>query len=136
MIHRFFQIHLFLFALKYQTFAEQSNYENALEYFEFALEIYKNIGDTTGENNILNNIGNVHRYLGNYDEAIEFFYLTLKKSEEIEDKKGMAYALNNIGIIYAIQEKYDKVLEYFNKTLDLSREIGDKKGLCKNLYYI
>jgi class 3 adenylate cyclase/Tfp pilus assembly protein PilF len=112
---------------------EQSDYDNAIKYFQYALDIYKKLGDKTGEKNILNNIGNVHRYLGNYDTALEYFFISLKMSEEDEDKKGMAYALNNIGIIYAIQGDYKKVLDYFNKTLELSEEIGDKKGAAFSL---
>ena len=51
----------------------RGQFRQALEKFQEALVIRKEVGDKMGEGTTLNNIGNVYFYLGQYAKALEFF---------------------------------------------------------------
>ncbi|MEB3829216.1 tetratricopeptide repeat protein, partial [Phormidium sp. CCY1219] len=64
----------------------QSQFREALQSWERALEIYRAIGDKAGEGRTLNNLGNVYRNLGEYAEAEQYFLQSLEIAREIGDK--------------------------------------------------
>jgi tetratricopeptide (TPR) repeat protein len=51
----------------------KNQFQEALETFQKALIIVREIGDTTGEGFLLNNIGEVYRILEQYPKALEFY---------------------------------------------------------------
>jgi len=56
---------------------DRSQFREALEKFQKALVIVREIGDRQGEGDTLNNIGRVHRNLGQYAKALEFYQQAL-----------------------------------------------------------
>ncbi|MEB3828504.1 tetratricopeptide repeat protein, partial [Phormidium sp. CCY1219] len=56
----------------------QSQFREALQSWERALEIYRAIGDKAGEGNALNNLGEVYQNLGEYAEAEQYFLQSLE----------------------------------------------------------
>ena len=61
--------------------------ERAIEYYEQALSIAKEIGNRRGEGIWLNNLGVVFKDLGKYDLALACYLLAKKIRMEIKDPK-------------------------------------------------
>jgi CHAT domain-containing protein/Tfp pilus assembly protein PilF len=105
-----------------------SQYPVALEKFQSALDIYKKIGNRTGEGTTLNNIGGVYDNLGQYPKALATYQKSLVISKEIGDRSGEGATLSNIGAVYKDLGQYPKALENYQKALVISKEIGDRSG--------
>jgi tetratricopeptide (TPR) repeat protein len=73
----------------------------AIEYYEQALKISKEIGDRRGEGNHLGNLGNAYSDLGEPRKAIEYYEQALKISKEIGDRRGEGADLGNLGLAYS-----------------------------------
>jgi tetratricopeptide (TPR) repeat protein len=69
---------------QYQT----SQFQAALQSWQQALEIYREIGDRAGEGTILSNIGNVYADQGQYPQALESYQQALSIAQEVGDRAG------------------------------------------------
>jgi CHAT domain-containing protein len=99
-----------------------------LEFFEQALAIAKQIGDTAGSERTLNNIGAVYKKLGQYAKALEFYQQALAIAKQIGDTAGSERTLNNIGGVYPNLGQYAKALEFYQQALVIRKQIGDTAG--------
>lgn len=107
-------------------FYMQSNYFNAIQSWNRALESYKRQGDKVGESNINSNIGAVYFNQGDDIKALDYYLKSLKLAEEINDPLRLATVLSNIGGVYHNKKATtDKALEYFMRALPYSESIGD-----------
>ncbi|MDY6804272.1 MAG: tetratricopeptide repeat protein [Cyanobacteriota bacterium] len=100
----------------------------ALENFQQALVIVREIGDLQGEGVILNNIGLAYDNLSNYDRALEFYEEALPILREVEDRLEEGNTLSNIGLVYRHLSEYDKALDYYQQALEIRREVDDRLG--------
>ncbi|GBD55154.1 tetratricopeptide repeat protein [Microcystis aeruginosa NIES-298] len=114
---------------QYQT----SQFREALQSWEKALQIYREIKNRQGEANSLGNLGNAYQSLGQYQKAIEYLQQTLNIAREIPDRQGEAYALGNLGIAYDSLGQYARAIEYYQQLLDIAREIQDRPGEAASL---
>ncbi|WP_190315911.1 tetratricopeptide repeat protein [Pseudanabaena sp. UWO310] len=118
-----------------------SQFEAALQSWQQALTIYREIKDRQGEGHSLGNIGVAHFSLGKYDKAIEFQLQRLAITREIKDRLDEGKALGNLGNAYSALGKYDKAIEFHLQNLSISREIKDRLaegtalGNLGNAYY-
>ncbi|MGJ5634882.1 CHAT domain-containing protein, partial [Nostoc sp. CALU 1950] len=103
-------------------------YPKALEFYQQALAIIKEIGDRSGESTTLNNIGAIYDSLGQYPKALEYFQQALAIIKEIGDRSREGGSLNNIGAIYSSLGQYPKALEFYQQALAIIKEIGDRSG--------
>ena len=76
----------------------QGRYAEALETYEQALAIQREVGDRAGEGTTLANIGLVYDRQGRYDEALEAYEQALAIQREVGDRAGEGTTLNNIGL--------------------------------------
>jgi tetratricopeptide (TPR) repeat protein len=104
----------------------QGQYPEALNYFQQALVIAREVGNRAGEGTTLNNIGLVYQAQGRYDQALQNYQQALVVSREIGNRAGEGTTLNNIGAVYEAQGRYDQALQNFQQALVVSREIGDR----------
>jgi CHAT domain-containing protein/tetratricopeptide (TPR) repeat protein len=107
--------------------------EAAIQSFQNALTIYREIKDRRGEGQSLGNLGNAYLALGKYDKAIEFYLQSLAITREIKDRRGEGYALGNLGIAYHSLGKSDKAIEFHLQSLAIDREIKDRRGEGQSL---
>jgi len=63
-------------------------YAAALNYYEQALTIFREIGDRAEEGTTLNNIGLIYASLGEYVVALDYFQQALTLRREIGDRAG------------------------------------------------
>ena len=110
-----------------------SQFQAALQSYQQALAIYKEIGDRKGEANSLGGLGNAYYSLGQYQKAIEFYQETLAIAREIGNRNGEANSLNNLGNAYRSLGQYQKAIEFYYSALAIAHEIGDRKGKANSL---
>ena len=67
------------------TYSVLGKIERAIEYYEYALVIAREIGDRRGEGADLGNLGNAYRNLGQVERAIEYYKDALTIGREIKD---------------------------------------------------
>jgi CHAT domain-containing protein/Tfp pilus assembly protein PilF len=107
----------------------QSNYSEALEYYQRGLVIAKELNDKQKIAAFIGNIGNLYDSLGDKAKALENYNKSLSIFEELGDRIGIGKTLNNIGKIYSEEGKEEKAFEYFNKYLNINRELNNKEGI-------
>ena len=69
-----------------EIYQEQSNYREALNYYQQSLDIEKEIGNQAGFAISLNSIGMVHGQQGDYQKALHYLDQALKIAEEIGEE--------------------------------------------------
>ncbi|MEQ8221102.1 MAG: tetratricopeptide repeat protein [Candidatus Eremiobacterota bacterium] len=110
--------------------------KEALDYFEQSLSIYRNLGDSKSQVQILNWMGYININLKNYEEALKNFLEVVKLCEQDRDKVSspVAYAKFHLGTIYQYFNEPDKGLKYFIEAVSLWKE-REKFQACSELHF-
>jgi tetratricopeptide (TPR) repeat protein len=111
-------------------------YDEALNYYNQALVIAREVGDRVGEGDTLTYIGFVYKAKGQHDQALEYYNQSLVIYREIGDRTREGHNLGFIGSVHLAKGQHDQSLEYFNQALVIYREVGDRAGEGNNLAYI
>ncbi len=110
-------------------YENKTDYEKALETYDKALNIAKEINSTEGFAMLYNNIGMVHIRQGKYDVALPLMFDALKAEEQLRNQKGISQSYNNIGVIYFYQQNFNRATEYFEKSLAMEEKIGEPAAI-------
>ena len=105
-----------------------SQFREALQSWEQALTIYREIEYRQGEANSLGNLGSGYYSLGQYQRAIAFHEQHLEISREIGDRQGEANSLGNLGLVYYSLGQFHRAIKFHQQQLEFSREIGYRVG--------
>ena len=116
-------------SLQFQT----SQYPAAIESWQKALTIYREIGDHNGEAGSLNNLGIAYGSLGEYGKAIDYFQKSLAIKRDIGERNGEANSLMNLGNAYNSLGQYAKAIDYYQQSLAIKRDIGAREGEANSL---
>ncbi len=108
----------------------QGKPDEALEYYQQALEINKKLGYEQGIAHNLSNIGTVYNDLGKHDEALKFQEEALEINQKIEDEPGIANSLNNIGVVYNDSGKTEEALKFYQEALEINKKMGYEEGIA------
>ena len=100
-----------------------SKNQQALQDCQQAAEVYKAIGDLSGQWKGLVNLGIAYERLAKYDKAIDSYLQGLEIARKIKDRLGEGNALGNLGAAYNSLGKYDKAIEFHLQALATLREI-------------
>ena len=106
----------------------------AIEFFEQALAIYREVGERTGEATALNSLGSGRLALGDARSAIEHYEQALAIYREVGNRIGEANALNSIGTGYNALGEAREAIGYFEQALDIYREAGIPTGEANAVY--
>ncbi|MEM6435708.1 MAG: CHAT domain-containing protein [Cyanobacteria bacterium P01_D01_bin.115] len=104
-----------------------SQFREALQSWEAALTIYREIGDRQLEGRTLGNLGIAYRKLGDYQQAINFHQQALIITREIGDRQSEGRTLGNLGIAYRKLGDYQQAINFHQQALTITREIGDRQ---------
>jgi signal transduction histidine kinase len=108
------------------------NDRQALEYYEQALIIYRELENKTGIGSVLNNIGLIREIQGDYSGALKRYIEASSLFTETRKDKYLALSLTNIGNVYYTLGRFDKALEYLTQALRINEKTGDSTGLSKS----
>jgi tetratricopeptide (TPR) repeat protein len=112
---------------------QTSQFTEALQSWEKALQIYREIKNRRGEAASLGNLGQTYLVLGQYQKAIEYHQQYLTVGREIAARQWEADSLGNLGVAYGSLGQYQKAIEYLQQSLDIAREIKDQWREAKAL---
>ena len=113
----------------YQT----SRYREAIQIFESALGIYREIKDRNGEADSLLGLGLQYKYLGQSQKAIDYYQQSLAIQKQIGDRNGEARSLSSLGAAYINLGQYQKAIDYFQQSLAIQQQIVDLNGKATSL---
>ena len=105
---------------------QTSQFTAALQSWQQALIIYREIKDRLGEGQSLGNLGLAYRNLGDYAKAIEYHSSSLAIAREIKDRLSEGQSLGDLGLAYDALGEYTKAIEYHQQYLAIAREIKDR----------
>ncbi|NET83331.1 MAG: tetratricopeptide repeat protein [Moorea sp. SIO1F2] len=129
----------------------------AIEYYQQALAIYREVNNQVWEVITLNNLGEVYCQLGKYDQAIDYYQQALEQIQVAENLCYIPYlisprnstiysrlipkpilvwkdiTLNNLGEVYCQLGKYDQAIDYYQQALE---QIQVAENLCYIPYLI
>src|ERR671933_167868 len=91
---------------------QTSQFEAALQSWQQALIIYREIKDRLGEGESLGNLGLAYFSLGDYAKAIEYQQQDLALARELKDRLGEEQSLGNLGSAYLCLGDYAKAIDY------------------------
>ena len=110
------------------AYADLGDPRKAIEHYEQALMISREIGDRRGEGNNLGSLGLAYSDLGEMRLAIEYYEQALMISRKIGDRRGEGADLGNLGNAYRNLGETDNAIEYYQQALVIAKEIGDRKN--------
>ncbi|NES07200.1 MAG: CHAT domain-containing protein, partial [Okeania sp. SIO2F4] len=98
----------------------------ALEYYDKALPILREVKNRSQEATTLNNIGAVYKSIGQPEKALEYFEQALSIAREVKNRSREGTTLNNIGGVYDNIGQPQKALKYYQQALPISREVNNR----------
>jgi tetratricopeptide (TPR) repeat protein len=110
------------------SYARLGKMQDALDYYEQALVIRREVGDRSGEGTTLNDLGLLYRNLGKMQDTLDYYEQALVISREVGNRSGEGTTLNNLGLLYSNLGKMQDALDYYEQALAIYREVGDRSG--------
>lgn len=107
---------------------QASQFQEALQLWEQALQAYRGVNDRSGEAYVLNNLGEAYRSLSQYSKAIEYYQQALPLFRALDDSNGEAMTLNNWGLAYFSLSQYQKAIDYHQQAMLVYQTLGDRNG--------
>jgi CHAT domain-containing protein/Tfp pilus assembly protein PilF len=89
----------------------------ALDYYQRALTIFRNVDDLPKQAATLNEIGIIYEGLGRYSNSLEVYQQAFEIFQDGEDSSNKGITLNNIGEVHRKRGQYSLALENFNQAL-------------------
>lgn len=111
-------------------------YEEAIVYYNKAIEVYKILGDEKMVANLLGNIGNVFFNLQHINKALKYNKQALAVYEKMHDSTSIAGSLNDIGNAYYKNNDDSLALKYYFMAYNINKVIGNDIWLAYNMQNI
>ncbi len=100
----------------------------AIKYFEQALEVYNELKNRSKTSQVLINLGNVHNLLGEREKSLNYWQEALKINDTTGDLSNKALILNNIGISLFENFELDRAIIYYEDSKNIFDKINDHFG--------
>ena len=111
-----------------QQFRYAKNYKTAIQKYEEAIALWRELNDKREEGYSLTNEGRVYRLLSEPSPALDRLAEALLRLQEDGDLSGQAFTLNEIGAVHrSFGDAQDAIAAYEN-AIKLRLEIGDRYG--------
>src|SRR5262249_9550875 len=110
--------------------------QKALDHYNEALQLRRDIGDRQGQAETLNSIGKVYSSLEERQKALDQYNQALQLIVLVGDRQGQAATLSNLGEAYDSRGEKQKALDYYNQALLLWRTSNLQPGEANTLYGI
>jgi CHAT domain-containing protein/Tfp pilus assembly protein PilF len=111
-----------------ETYSSMGRGQEAFNYFNQALAIWRETGEQGGEAQTLNSMGRAYADLGLKQNSLDVYNQALKISRTIGNRQAEALTLNNTGRLYRDLGQHQTALDYYNQALPIWREIGNRIG--------
>jgi tetratricopeptide (TPR) repeat protein len=108
-------------------------YEPAIDHFESALAIARDLSDVDIEGRALFHLGFICLLSGRYERGAEYNRQALSCWRAAGNRFGEVRALGNLGCAYQLTGQLDRAAENFRQTLTLCRDLDDPEGEARVL---
>jgi tetratricopeptide (TPR) repeat protein len=102
--------------------------EEALEYYQKALSLSKDLGDREGEGIAIISLGNVYASVGQIELSHKYYEQGLELCSKINYLVGQGMALNGLAWVHRNLRQREEALKYYELALGIRREIGHRGG--------
>ena len=100
----------------------------ALQSWEEALKIYREIKDRQGQGKVLGNLGIAYDISGEYLKAIDYHKQSLQIAQELNNRLVEGQSSGNLGLTYHALGNYSKAIEYYKQSLKIAQELNNPLG--------
>jgi len=107
--------------------------DDALSYYQRALEFNRKLGYGNGEAQNLRNIGTVYGEINERNKALQYQEDALDIDKKMNNQEGIAICLTNIGSAYHDFEQYDDAEKFYLEALDIFQKKENLEGIA-NIY--
>lgn len=114
------------------VFQSQADFDNAYKYYNKALSIRLNSGDSSLVAESYNNIGNVFYEKKDYENALKFYFKVIDILEKMPNSRVLSITTGNIANIYFMTNEYDSSLHYNYISLEIRKQINDLFGQAQS----
>ncbi len=105
---------------------QRGDYDGALTTFETAVNAYATANNHTGQAEMYNNIGVIHRLRGQHETALQAFQSAQTHCEAAGDDNRRAQILGNLGDLYGAQGNRDQAARSYSDAAALFAQTGDR----------
>lgn len=110
-----------------------SEYEEAEQYHQEALDMYKILDDKLGIADAIGALGEIKLHQSKHDEAITLIEDSLERYRALNDDVKVGNAYNRLGIIQANMGNLDSSEDYFKKSYEIVKARGEKLSIARLL---
>jgi tetratricopeptide (TPR) repeat protein len=97
--------------------------QKALQLYEEALPISREVGNRAGEATTLNNMAGVYSDIGQSQKALQLYEEALPIMREVGNRAGEATTLNGLAYLYQSLQRYSDAALAFEQSIALSQQI-------------
>lgn len=115
------------------VFTELLDYENALKYYEIAINGWLKNADTVNYSIALHNKGDALRGMGKTEEALYTYNDALKTKRELNRTSSSAYTLTGLGRTYILLDSIQKAEEVLQEALEIRSKSSNKTSYAESL---
>ncbi len=107
---------------------------DALQAFERAIMLFKQLGDEQKEGWALGWMAGIHERSGDLQRALKLHQQALAIAKRVGDRLGEGATFNNIGWVYANLGQYSRALEFYQQALSISKQVNNRsqEGAIRN----
>jgi tetratricopeptide (TPR) repeat protein len=105
----------------------------AIDLYEQALVIARDLGDRRSEAAHLGRLGNRYADVGETRRAIDLYEQALVIARDLGDRRGEAIHLGNLGLGYAALGETRRAIDLYEQALVIARDLGDRRGEANHL---
>ena len=111
-----------------RAYSDMGQGQQALDYFNQALPIWRESGERSGEALTLNDMGPAFANLGQKQKSLDVYNQALAIWRQLGNKQGEALTINDIGRLYRDLGQHQTAMDYYNQALPIWREVGNRNG--------
>jgi tetratricopeptide (TPR) repeat protein len=94
--------------------------------FQRNLALRRELGDRTGEGELLTDLGQIAQRRGRLEEAEQYYQQALAIAREVQDRQGKGLMFSNLGGIARQRGRLEEDEQYFEQSLLIRREVQDR----------
>lgn len=102
--------------------------QQALEHYNEALAIFRELGDRKGESRALANLGHVQFFRAGAREGLKSMEQSLAISRELGDRRTEGHSQRLLGYYYQGRGESAKAVACYAQAIEVAREVGDRNG--------
>ncbi len=107
----------------------QSDYQQARQYYEKGLNIAREDEDEAQQADLLNRLGEIHGIFTELEKAFDYFNQSLALYQKLREESGVGTVYGNFGNVFYSLGYYDQALYYYQESYKKLEDRGSKDAM-------